>query len=148
MATSNSPSNAVANAGTISISLGRGKPHYLYIMMVMMCCTIDIDLKTIKKRLGDVLRSHQVNLNDIFNLSMSSIANELYQVGIITQDVHRSPTYDTIIQSFLVSVKLLRSQPEVENKCNKFLTALSNVGGPVADAADMLREDWEQAMKN
>ena len=24
----------------------------------------------------------------------------------------------------------------------KFLTALSNVGGPVADAADMLKEEW------
>uniref|UniRef100_A0A1X7T8Y9 Uncharacterized protein n=1 Tax=Amphimedon queenslandica TaxID=400682 RepID=A0A1X7T8Y9_AMPQE len=124
-----SPKNTAANVGTIS--LGRGQ-----------------DIETIKKKLGDVLQSRQVAFNNIFDLSMGSIANEFYQVGIITQDVHRSPTYDTIIRYFLASISIIGTQSEIEKECGKFLTALCNVGGPVARAADVLKEDWEQAMKN
>ena len=117
-------------------------------LILLMCCIIDIDISTIERRLGDVLRRRQVALNNIFDLSMGSIANELYQVGIITQDVHRSPTYDTIIRCFLASISIIGTQSEIEKECGKFLTALSNVGGPVARAAGMLREDWEQAMNS
>ena len=117
-------------------------------VILLMCCITDIDIRTIERRLGDVLRRRQVALNNIFDLSIGSIANELYQVGIITQDVHRSPTYDTIIRCFLASISIIGTQSEIENKCGKFLTALSNVGGPVADVADILRKEWEQAMNN
>ena len=30
-----------------------------------------------------------------------------------------------------------------KDQCNKFLSALSNVGGPVTFAVSMLRKEWE-----
>uniref|UniRef100_A0A1X7UE68 Uncharacterized protein n=1 Tax=Amphimedon queenslandica TaxID=400682 RepID=A0A1X7UE68_AMPQE len=63
-----------------------------------------IDSKTMKKTIKQVLTQHQVDLNDVFDLSLKSISNELLQVGIIPQDVHKSPTYDKIIGSFLSGI--------------------------------------------
>ena len=83
----------------------------------------------------------------MFQLSLNSIANELFQADIITQDIHRSPTYDDIIRCFLGGLNFIRKQSDLEEQCSKFLTALSNVGGPVALASDMIQEEWQEAME-
>ena len=76
---------------------------------------------------------------------MNSISDQLLQAGIITQDIHRSsPSYDDIIDSFLAGLKFIRKQSDLKKECDTFLSALSNIGGPVARAADMLRDEWEQ----
>ena len=75
---------------------------------------------------------------------MGSISDQLLQAGIITQDIHRSPSYDDIIGSFLAGITFIDSLDEVKGQCDKFLSALSNVGGPVAFAVNMLRREWEQ----
>ena len=75
---------------------------------------------------------------------MSSISDQLLQAGIITQDIHRSsPSYDDIIGSFLAGLKFIQKQSDLKKECETFLSALSNIGGPVARAADMLRDEWE-----
>ena len=66
---------------------------------------------------------------------------------IITQDIHRSsPSYDDIIDSFLAGITFIDNLDEVKGQCDKFLSALSNVGGPVAFAVNMLRREWDQVM--
>ena len=77
---------------------------------------------------------------------MSNVADELLQVGIISKSVHKSPTYDNIIGSFVAGLKFIDSLDEVKGQCDKFLSALSNVGGPVAFAVNMLRRKWDQVM--
>ena len=81
-----------------------------------------------------------------FNLSLSNVADELLQAGIISKSVQESPTYDNIIGSFIVVVSFIDSLDEVKGQCDKFLSALSNVGGPVAFAVNMLRREWDQVM--
>ena len=81
-----------------------------------------------------------------FNLSLSNVADELLQAGIISKSVHKSPTYDNIIDSFLSGLTFIRKQSDLKNECDTFLSALSNIGGPVARAADMLRDEWDQVM--
>ena len=89
--------------------------------------------------------NNQVALKKAFRLSLSSISDQLLQVGIITQDIHRSsPSYDDIIDSFLSGLTFIRKQSDLKEECDTFLSALSNIGGPVARAADMLRDEWEQ----
>ena len=99
------------------------------------------------KNIKQVLTKNQVNLNEVFRLSINDIANELLQIGIITKSVQAEPTYDKIIGSFLVGIAFMDNQSKLEERCDKFLSALSNVGGPVADAADMLRKEWKKAME-
>ena len=90
---------------------------------------------------------NQVALKKAFRLSLSSISDQLLQAGIITQDIHRSsPSYDDIIDSFLAGITFIENLDEVKGQCDKFLSALSNVGGPVAFAVNMLRREWDQVM--
>ena len=77
---------------------------------------------------------------------MSNVADELLQVGIISKSVHKSPTYDNIIGSFVAGLKFINNLDEVKGQCDKFLSALSNVGGPVTFAVNMLRREWDQVM--
>ena len=88
--------------------------------------------------------NNQVDLKEAFDLSLSNVADELLQVGIISKSVHKSPTYDNIIGSFLAGLKFVQKRSDVKKECDTFLSALSNIGGPVARAADMLRREWEQ----
>ena len=81
-----------------------------------------------------------------FNLSLSNVADELLQAGIISKSVHESPTYDNIIGSFLAGLTFIRKQSDLKKECDTFLSALSNIGGPVARAAGMLKDEWDQVM--
>ena len=102
------------------------------------------DLDIIKKKIKDTITKRHVILKDIFSLSLRSISDELFQVRIITKDINRSPTYDGIIQSFLLGLTLIEDQSQLRKRCDTFLTALTNVGGPASDAAEILRKEWEQ----
>ena len=62
---------------------------------------IDIDVNNAKRMLKEVLTMHHVDLTDACQYSHTAIANELLQAGIITRDVRKSPTYDSMIGNFL-----------------------------------------------
>ena len=78
--------------------------------------------------------------------SLSSISDQLLQAGIITEDIHRSPSYDEIIRSFLAGLNFIDNLDMVKCQCDKFLSALSNVGGPVAFAVNILKRERDQVM--
>ena len=99
------------------------------------------DLKSIVA-LKQVLRKNHAILHDIFQTSIGSISNELYAACIITRDVQRSPSYDAIIDQFEAAMDFMQTQKGLEEHCNKFITALTNVGGPVNDAALMIQQEW------
>ena len=114
----------------------------------MWYCVGTVDLDIVKGKIKDVLMKNQVSLKEAFRLSLQSISDQLLQAGIISQDIHRSPSYDDIIGSFLAGLTFIRRQTKLKERCNTFIAALSNVGGPVADAVDMLKEEWEQTMSS
>ena len=89
----------------------------------------------------------QADLHDTFQMSIGSISNQLLQADIITSDVQKSPSYDAIINQFVSGMKFKRTQRNLEEHCKKFITALTNVGGPVKDAALMIQEDWIDIVK-
>ena len=97
----------------------------------------------LKGKVENVLMKNQVSLKRAFSLSLSDISDELLQVGIVTKSVQESPSYDGIIGSFLAGLTFIDSQSVLKDQCNKFLSALSNVGGPVTFAVNMLRKEWE-----
>ena len=101
------------------------------------------DLDIVKGKVKDVLIKNRVSLKEAFRLSLQSIADQLLQVGIISQDIHRSPSYDDIIGSFLAGLTFINTRSVLMDQCNKFLSALSNVGGPVTFAVNMLKKEWE-----
>ena len=119
---------------------------YHCLVLHSLILLLDNDLDIVKEKVKDVLVKNQVDLKEAFRLSLQSIADQLLQVGIISQDIHRSPSYDDIIGSFLAGLTFISNDAKLMERCDMFLSALSNVGGPVADAVDMLREEWKQAV--
>ena len=93
------------------------------------------------------MTEHQVALTDACQYSLTPMANELLEVGIITRDVQKSPTYDSMIGNFQSGMSVRCTKSELEKHCVKFLQALSNVGGPVADAAFMIKDEWTLAVE-
>ena len=102
-----------------------------------------VDLNGIKRNIKGVLVQNQVDLKEAFDLSLSNVADELVQVGIISKSVHKSPTYDNIIGSFVSGLTFIDDLADLKKECDTFLSALSNIGGPVARAAGMLRRKWD-----
>ena len=54
--------------------------------------------------------------------------------------------HNNIIDSFLSGLTFIQKQFDLKKECETFLSALSNIGGPVARAAGMLRDEWDQVM--
>ena len=102
----------------------------------------------LKRRIKDVLTTNKVSLKRAFQLSLPNISDELHQVGIIARSVQEEPTYEKIIGSFLAGIDLMHNQDDLKRECNKFLLALSQVGGPVVHAVTLLREEWGIEMQN
>ncbi|XP_019857860.1 PREDICTED: uncharacterized protein LOC109586131 [Amphimedon queenslandica] len=107
---------------------------------------VGIDVKDVCKKLKKVLINHHVVLSEIFQYSLVSIANELLQVGIITREVQKTSTYDSMVGSFTSGLSLYHNHSELEEHCIRFLKALSNVGGPVNQAAYMIQKEWAKAL--
>ena len=127
------------------------------LLLVKVCFTVllylfynyyvaSVDLNGIKRNIKGVLTKNQVDLKEAFDLSLSNVADELVQVGIISKSVHKSPTYDNIIGSFVSGLTFIDDLADLKKECDTFLSALSNIGGPVACAAGMLRREWDQVM--
>ena len=119
---------------------------YHCLVLHSLILSLDNDLDIVKEKIEDVLLKNQVALKRAFSLSLSDISDELLQVGIISKSVQESPSYDGIIGSFLAGLTFIINDAKLMERCDMFLSALSNVGGPVADAVDMLREEWRQAV--
>ena len=66
----------------------------------------------------------------------------VYQINYITQNLHRlSPSYDYIIGSFLFRLTFIQNNLIPGRNVTYYF--LSYIGGPVAHAADMLRDEWD-----
>jgi hypothetical protein len=97
---------------------------------------------TIGKILMNVLKENERSLRPVIDNSIASIAHHMHQAGIITVAVSNAPSYEGIIDSFELSLGLMKTQQEIEKHCSKFLNALSVVGGPAKHAADMIHKEW------
>ena len=99
------------------------------------------------KILEQVLIDNYVSLHGIFQESIGAISNELLQAGIITPGVQRSPSYNVIISQFVGGMNFINTQKELEEHCKVFITALTNVGGPLRRAAQMVKKEWIDTVK-
>ena len=92
------------------------------------------------------MTTHHADLSEVFDYCIHSIAEELFKAGIIAREVQIMKRYESMIGSFVSAMNFKRTMFDLERHCVKFLKALSEVGGPVAAAADMIREEWTEAV--
>ncbi|XP_019860492.1 PREDICTED: uncharacterized protein LOC109588815, partial [Amphimedon queenslandica] len=105
------------------------------------------DIKAVKQKIKKVMNENHTDFAGLLQFSLVHVANKLFEVHIISEEVQKSPTYDTIATSFLSLMNLLDSKSDLEKHCVKYLEALSSVGGPIEFAANLLREKWTTALE-
>ena len=93
-----------------------------------------------------VLIDHQVDLSEIFKHNLGIIANELFQADIITYEMYKTPTFDSIMGNFFSLMGLKNIRFELEEHCSNFLKALFIVGGPAVKTANEIQEEWIAAV--
>ena len=97
-----------------------------------------------KKNIRDSMTKNRICLTSAFQHSLKPIAEKLIEVGILPKGTHdHSPTPIEIIQCFESYIGLMDDQSRLEEKCDEFLSALTDAGGPAAEAANFLRKEWE-----
>lgn len=103
----------------------------------------DINPDRVTEILQKVLQEQSANLTKLLSNCLSSVATELFSNNLITDYVHRNPTYQSVIDDYNNGMKY-KSVPELEKHCQLFLDSLSGQGGPVKDAAKALARYWKE----
>lgn len=100
------------------------------------------------RTLTGVHTKHYAGIHEVTQHCITAVANECYSKGIITCNVHSTPSYTAIHNEFTTGLSLQYSIPSIERHCTLYIQCLSSIGGPVESAAIQLAIDWEQEMKS
>ena len=91
-----------------------------------------------------MLRNRYKDLEDATKSSLKNILSLLYAEHIITQTVRDSNSYSDMMQEFEAKLKLAKDTSELRTCCETFCNCLSQSGGPVGNAAEVLKSEWEK----
>ncbi|XP_019857677.1 PREDICTED: uncharacterized protein LOC109585976 isoform X2 [Amphimedon queenslandica] len=130
-----SSSNTITEVTAVSSNGGASVP-----------ANVVIDVDKVKKVINDVLVSHHARLNYL-KTSLSDLANQLYEVGLINDEVRETCSMDKFIAEFKASFHFLDDMSEVQDHCKKFLNSFIAVRGSYINAAKFLRQKWTEAIK-
>ena len=72
----------------------------------------------------------------------------MFEAGLITTDLRDNPVYNDIEVNFTLLLKYLKTKEKFEEHCQKFIEALTNLGGPLETVADTLKDEWKKKVKD
>ena len=103
----------------------------------------DVDIKAVIKVLRGIIQRNYSNLSDATEGCLKKIAEQMYSKGLVSKAVQISPTFDSVMSEFEVTLQISNSIQKIEKNCNQFVQSLSCQGGPAQAAAKNLVEQWE-----
>ena len=86
----------------------------------------------------EVFTQNFERLQNTSRCSLKSLADKMFTNSLISDDVHRSPTFQSIFDEFTAGMEVTTT---LKDHCLKFITACTDVGGPIAMAGDKLQKD-------
>ena len=95
----------------------------------------------------DVLTSHFATLRSITELVLPDLAAHLLSSGIIATHVNNNPSYNELSASFVAGLHFLDSQEEISDYCRKYFAAFYSCGGPLRLAADKVKQDITEKVR-
>jgi hypothetical protein len=107
---------------------------------------IEADATQLKQIIKRVLVECFADLNNIPNSNLTSLAFELFALGVISDTIKDSPTIDSIMKEFNATINFKNDVSTIQNHCIKLLKAFSSVGGSCKAAADALRDKLKVAV--
>jgi hypothetical protein len=105
-------------------------------------------MKEVYQVIKDNLEENEESLKQIFNDSKGAIAHHMARSQIIETSTGLAPTYEAIIEKFLLTLSIKRKQVDFENYCNMFLKVFTDVSGPSKELAKMLQEEWMEEVQD
>ena len=111
--------------------------------MIIFTLIDDVNIKAVIKILRDVIQRNYSNLSDATEGSVKKIAEQMYSKGLVSKAVQISPTFDSVMSQFEVTLQISNSIQQIEKNCNQFVQSLSSQGGPAQAAAKNLVEQWK-----
>ena len=100
-----------------------------------------MNIDGLRRSINSVFDHHIADLHQLFQNSLTAIANQMLQVDLISQDVHNEPTVDNIIKEFKAGMLFISEKEKIEEHCIKFLSVLYKMQGPFVLAADKIKDD-------
>ena len=80
-------------------------------------------------------------LKNLFEPSINRVAAELFTIGIISDEVQRNPSTNSILQDFYTGFAFMNTIEKVEQHCRKFFSVFNKIGGPFTIAGNSLKHD-------
>ena len=69
------------------------------------------------------------------------MAAELFTVGIISDEVQKNPSTNSILQDFYTGFAFMNRIENIEQHCRKFFSIFNKIGGPFTIAGNSLKQD-------
>jgi hypothetical protein len=110
---------------------------------------LENDEERLKCVLKEVLESYRSKLNDFSDAkSLENLANKLFSLQIITQEVERNPSIDGFLSEFADCIDMSTGVLEIQSECNKFLKAVTALGGKYAKLAKLIKKKLVEEVNN
>ena len=102
----------------------------------------DVQTKDIRRIVGRELSNCNQQLSDALYNSLSTFSSLMLEHEFITNHVHqKNQKFDAIMHDFKARLNWLNLD-ELRDHCIKFLSILTEVGGPAVKAAERLKKNW------
>ena len=95
----------------------------------------------------EVFTQNFERLHNTSRNSLNSLADKMFTNSLISDDVHRSPSFQNIFDEFIAGMEVTTTPHELQDHCCKFITACTDVGGPIKKAAELLQKDLGTKLK-
>ena len=96
-------------------------------------------VKSLRRVLESTLDSRYAALSQLVQCGcLTSFANEMFSVTLISGEVKKHPEFDKIVGEFKAKILFIDTQCKLEEHCYKLLMVLKKLGGPLIEAANVL----------
>ena len=104
-------------------------------------------VKSLRRVLESTLDSRYAALSQLLQYGcLTSFANEMFSVTLISGEVKKQPEFDKIVGEFKAKMLFIDTQCKLEEHCYKLVMVLKKLGGPLIEAANVLEQSWVDAV--
>ena len=116
-------------------------------MLHLYFILLDFSINVLRQCIVDVLTSHFATLTSITKSVLPDLAAHLISSGIVAAHVNNSPSYNTISASFAAGLNFLDSREKISDYCRNYFAAFYSCGGPLRLAADKIKQDITEKVR-
>ena len=115
--------------------------------MALNCNSATPDIKKVKKCITDVIDEEYASLRGLIESSIEDFAAQMLSNKLITHQIQRNPSFNSIMECFLAGFEIHDELEEVQDYCHQFFSALYDIGGPIERMADKLKKKINEKLQ-